>query len=158
MHLLDTYKGEINVGNGKIIIDKNVIDKIKFIQEGRFVEKEGAPTLKLLGDIEGIFDTENSIPTDKLFPLFAKDIQDRLELNSHDVICILWKLKIKGNSKYHSEIKTGKRSNCVNKYSENLIDVLKRMLNRPEFLRTCREDYKKEVIDTRSRKTKKSKC
>ena len=34
VHLLDTYKGEISVGNGKILIDKKVLDKIKFVKEG----------------------------------------------------------------------------------------------------------------------------
>lgn len=116
VHLLDTYKGEISVGDGKILIDKKVLDKIKFVKEGKFVEKDGAPTLKLVGQISGIVDTENSIPTDQLYPLFTKDLQDRLEVNSHDIKCILWKLNIKGNPKYHSETKTGKNSNWVNKW------------------------------------------
>lgn len=155
VHLLDTYKGEISVGEGKILIDKKVLDKIKFVKEGKFVEKDGAPTLKLVGHISGIVDTENSIPTDQLYPLFTKDLQERLEVNSHDIKCILWKLNIKGNPKYHSETKTGKNSNWVNKYSESLLPVLKRMINqRPDFLKTCRDDYKTDVMDKTKRRNK----
>jgi hypothetical protein len=156
VHLLDTYKGEISVGDGKILIDKKVLDKIKFVKEGKFVEKDGAPTLKLVGHISGIVNTENSIPTDQLYPLFTKDLEERLEVNSHDIKCILWKLNIKGNPKYHSETKTGKNSNWVNKYSESLLPVLKRMINqRADFLKKCRDDYKTEVIDKTKRGFKK---
>ncbi|HAN17764.1 MAG: hypothetical protein A2X13_08420 [Bacteroidetes bacterium GWC2_33_15] len=148
VQLLDTYKGEISVGSGRILIDKNVLEKIKFVKEGNFVEKDGAPTLKLVGNITGIVDIENTIPTDKLFPLFTKDLQERLNINSHDIKCILWKLNIKGNQKYHSETKTGKNSNWVNKYSESLLPVLKRIINtKPDFLKTCRKDYKEQVLD-----------
>lgn len=146
VQLLDTYKGEISVGNGKVLIDKKVIDKIKFIKEGMFVEKEGAPALRLVGHITGLIDSSNTIPSDQIYPLFTKDLQERLGVNSHDIKCILWKLNIKGNPKYHSETKTGRNSNWVNKYSENLIEVLKRMLNRSDFLKTCRDDYKSEIM------------
>ena len=147
VQLLDTFKGEISIGDGKILIDKNVIDNLKFVQEGKFVEKEGAPTLKLIGEITGIVDTEAVIPTDKIYPLFTKDLQERLSLNSHDVKCLLWKLKIKGNHKYHSQTKTGKNSHMVNKYSESLIPVLKRLINsNPDLLTICRAEYKEKVM------------
>jgi hypothetical protein len=153
VHLLDTYKGEITVGDGKILIDEKLLNKIKFIKEGKFVEKDGAPALKLVGNITGMVDTENIIPIDRLYPLFTHDLQERLEINSHDIKCILWKLNIKGNSKYHSEIKTGKNSSWVNKYSENLIPVLNRIINqKSDFLKNCRKDYKSEVMDKAVRK------
>lgn len=147
VQLLDTYKGEISIGDGKILIDKNVIDNLKFVQEGKFVEKEGAPTLKLIGEITGIVDREVVIPTDKIYPLFTKDLQERLSLNSHDVKCLLWKLNIKGKHKYHSQTKTGKNSNMVNKYSESLIPVLKRLINsNSDFINNCRAEYKEKVM------------
>ena len=152
VQLLDTYKGEISVGNGKVLIDKKVIDKIKFIKEGMFVEKEGAPALRLVGHITGLIDASNTIPSDQIYPLFTKDLQEKLGVNSHDIKCILWKLNIKGNPKYHSETKTGRNSNWVNKYSENLIEVLKRMLDRPDFLKTCRDEYKSEIMIHHKRK------
>lgn len=142
VHLLDSFKGEITIGEGKILIDKNVIDKLHFIKEGHFSETNGEPTLRLIGDITGIADPELSVPADILYPLFACDLQERLNLNSYEIQSIIWKLKIKGNPKYHSETKTGKRSSNVQKYSENLIPLLSRMLQRPNFRNTCRTDYR----------------
>jgi len=155
VQLLDTYKGEITTGEGRILIDKNILDKLKFVQEGKFVEKEGYPTLKLVGEISGVVDTENTIPTDTLYPLFTKDLQQKLNLNSHEIQCLLWKLNIKGNPKYHSHIKTSGKTTC-NKYSEKLVPDLEQLLQNPQYLQTCKDEYKKEVAD-KQKKTKRRK-
>jgi hypothetical protein len=52
--LIDVLRGEIPSENAKILIDKKLLKNIKFIQEGKFVEKEGAPALKLVGEVEGV--------------------------------------------------------------------------------------------------------
>lgn len=145
VHFLDTYKGELTVGEGRILLDSSILDKIKFIKEGKFteIEGEGMPTLKLVGNIEGVVTPEIAIPPDKLYPLFTKDLTERLTLNSHQIMCILWKLNIKGNPKYHTEVKSGKNSNKIHKYSESLIPVLKRMLNRTDFLQICQDEYRR---------------
>jgi len=51
--LIDILRGEITSAGPKIVIDKKLLKDIKFIQEGKFVEKEGAPALKLIGEVEG---------------------------------------------------------------------------------------------------------
>lgn len=144
VNLFDTYKGEISVGNGKILLDKSILEKINFIREGRFAEsnEDGLPTLKLVGEIEGLVEQRMSIPTDKLYPLFTKDLLERLSINSYDIKCILWKLSLKGNRKFHTEISSGKNSNSIHKYSESLVPLLKRMLNRDDFLKQCRQEFK----------------
>jgi len=154
VNLFDTYKGEISVGNGKILLDKSIIDKIKFIKEGKFVEKdgEGIPTLRLVGEIEGLIEPEISIPSDSLYPLFTKDLTERLELNNHEIKCVLAKLNVKGNPKFHTEIKSGKNSNSLHKYSESLIPLIKRMLNRDKFLETCLSDYRESTKNNRKSK------
>jgi len=153
VQLLDTYKGEISTGGGQILIDKNILDKIKFVQEGKFVEKDGAPTLKLVGEIAGIIDAENVLPNDKVYPLFSKDLQRQLNINSHDIQCLLWKLKVKENPKYHSEIRTSGKTKC-HKYSESLIPLLERVLKDSNYLLNCRAEYKKEVLDKQQKKGK----
>jgi predicted HTH transcriptional regulator len=50
--ILNTLDGEIEEGNRMILIDNDLIKKIKFIKEGQFNEKEGALTLKLIGEIQ----------------------------------------------------------------------------------------------------------
>jgi len=149
VHLLDSFKGEINVGNGRILIDKNVIDKLIFIREGKFTEKEGAPALRLLGDISGIVDPEVAVSSDILYPLFTEDLQTKLNLNSYQISAVLWKLRIKGNQKYHTENKPGKKSNPTNKYTENLIQLIERMLKRPDFLKTSTEEYAANIKQRR---------
>lgn len=52
--LINLDNGEINEGNNKIIIDQKLLQHIKFIKEGQFSEKHGAPTLRLMGDIQEI--------------------------------------------------------------------------------------------------------
>ncbi|UWX58178.1 hypothetical protein NY406_02570 [Chlorobaculum sp. MV4-Y] len=147
VNLFDTYKGEITIGNGKILLDKSIIDKIKFIREGKFAEKDGdgIPTLKLIGEIEGLIEPEISIPSDSLYPLFTKDLKEQLGLNNHQIKCVIWKLKVKENQKFHTEIKSGKNSNSLHKYSQSLIPLIKRMLNREKFLELCLSDYKESI-------------
>lgn len=53
VRMLDLIRGEINSENGKkIVIDKELLKNLKLVDEGKFVEKDGAPTLKLIGNIE----------------------------------------------------------------------------------------------------------
>ena len=50
--VLDTEKGLIRKDeNHLLVIDETLIPKIKFIREGYFSEKEGASTLKLVGEV-----------------------------------------------------------------------------------------------------------
>lgn len=147
VHFFDSYKGEISVGNGRILIDKGILDKIKFIQEGNFTVKEGAglPTLKLIGDIEGFIDPDITIRSDDLYPLFAGDLQERLGLNPYEFQCLLWKLKIKGNPSFHSETKTGRRSNSIHKYSESLIPLMIEVLQEENYLAKSLKEYKRSI-------------
>lgn len=53
--LLDLETGNIQGKKvNSIYIDEPLLKQIKFIQEGKFEEKEGTPTLKLMGEIEKI--------------------------------------------------------------------------------------------------------
>ena len=56
--ILDTEKGMIEKDGTRIlVIDDELVDKLKFIKEGEFIEGSGAETLKLVGDV---------IPVDKV--------------------------------------------------------------------------------------------
>ena len=48
----DLEVGALSDGSRKIMIDKDLVDRIKFIKEGEFDEKDGAPTLCLVGNVE----------------------------------------------------------------------------------------------------------
>lgn len=49
--LLNIESGELLGSKNRLLISEELIDKISFINEGHFVEKEGAPALKLIGEV-----------------------------------------------------------------------------------------------------------
>jgi len=52
--LLDLKSGNLSGTNGSVVIDSELLQKLAFIQEGKFVETGGIPTLRLIGDITEI--------------------------------------------------------------------------------------------------------
>lgn len=52
--ILDTASGTVDVGSNTIVIDEELANRLEFIREGEFDEKEGAPTLKLVGDVRPV--------------------------------------------------------------------------------------------------------
>jgi hypothetical protein len=77
--ILDTEKSLIEKGEARILVlDEDLANKLKFIKEGQFNEKEGAATLKLVGDVVPIKKVEvikkvreNLV---KKFPLSAMEL------------------------------------------------------------------------------------
>lgn len=56
--ILDTERGLIERDDSQVLVlDDELAGKMKFVKEGEFKEKEGAPTLKLVGDV---------VPVDKV--------------------------------------------------------------------------------------------
>ncbi len=52
--MLDTITGELTGDGGTVVIDESLISKLKFIRDGDFNQKDGAPTLKLIGDLQAV--------------------------------------------------------------------------------------------------------
>jgi hypothetical protein len=52
--ILDTLAGKIESGDRTILIDDDLIPKLKFIREGEFDEKKGAISLRLVGDVNPV--------------------------------------------------------------------------------------------------------
>jgi len=89
--ILDTEKGFIEKDDSRILmLDKDLVDKMKFVKEGEFVEKKGKATLKLIGNI---------IPVDKVevvrkvkenllkeYPLSALEVVDEVKKKVRDYI------------------------------------------------------------------------
>ncbi|MDD3729198.1 MAG: ATP-binding protein [Candidatus Pacebacteria bacterium] len=51
--IMDTIAGEISGKSGTLVIDKKLIPKLKFINQGNFQEK-GKPVLRLIGDVKPV--------------------------------------------------------------------------------------------------------
>ena len=52
--IVDTEKGEMDTGSKRIVIDRALADQLEFIREGEFDEREGAPALRLVGDVHAV--------------------------------------------------------------------------------------------------------
>lgn len=49
--IVDASEGTLDAGNASIVIDQDLADQLEFIREGEFEETDGAPTLRLVGDV-----------------------------------------------------------------------------------------------------------
>lgn len=68
--VLNLETGVVDGKAGSFVIDEELLPKISFIKEGEFVEKSGAPTLKLIGEIKKstkVIATK-TVPTDETHP------------------------------------------------------------------------------------------
>lgn len=52
--ILNTATGEVSGTSGNFLIDESILPQLTFINEGKFVETDGAPTLKLIGDVHPV--------------------------------------------------------------------------------------------------------
>ena len=59
--LLNIINGELIGSNNKLLISKDLLDEVKFINEGTFTGKDDAPALKLIGDIQSV-NSDKTIP------------------------------------------------------------------------------------------------
>lgn len=50
--LLDLNSGMVEGRSGRFLIDEGLIPKLQFVSRGHFTEDDGAPALRLLGDVE----------------------------------------------------------------------------------------------------------
>jgi len=58
--VIDTGTGMLEAEDTRVTIDSKLVDQLKFIREGEFEEIEGAPTLRLVGDVLAV-DTEGVV-------------------------------------------------------------------------------------------------
>lgn len=82
--ILDTERALIEKSGARVlVIDEGLADKLKFIKEGEFVEKNGAATLKLVGDVVPIDKVEvvKRVRENltKAYPLSAVEVADAVQ-------------------------------------------------------------------------------
>lgn len=149
--ILDMLRGDLHVKNiegAKLIIDKNLINdlrnKVQFIEEGKFSEAEGEPTLKIVGEIQTADVVVPRLDPNKDYPYLQKHLSEQLRLRPYDVQLLIWKYHIKGNRKYHIEVETSK-SGKVHKYSKYVLKYLKEILDeqrdKHSFLNQISKEY-----------------
>jgi hypothetical protein len=145
VQFLDTFKGELNIGDEKVLIDQSLLNKVKFIKEGHFVEEDGAPALILKGEITGIIDAGQILPSNKAYPYSSGELCKLLNMNQHELKCVLTKLKVKGDPKHHDAVKIGTHG-VSHKYSENLVAYLSELLNKqPDFISKASKEFSDDM-------------
>lgn len=146
VYVLDAVNAELSVGDATILIDQGVVDQIKFIREGQFVEKEGAPALKLIGEVAGVHDIDRIIYAESAYPYTAGHVLAECSINQYDFQALCWKYKVRGSVKYHMEIATGPKSK-IHKYSKALVSFIRDELRKdPDLLQKVRAQYKKSRL------------
>ncbi|EFO29691.1 divergent AAA domain-containing protein [Roseibium sp. TrichSKD4] len=86
--ILDLASGEVEGKSGKFVISKELMPELRFIKEGQFEEKGGAPTLKLIGNLESADSSKiHLVPEDvlKLYTLDNKDVVRRVKSSEPSV-------------------------------------------------------------------------
>ena len=108
--ILDTESGVIAKDQAQILVlDKELASKLKFVKEGQFVEKDGAPALKLIGDVSPVNQVEViqhvKEHLTKTYPLSASELADQVKakvpgIGRNDVWKCLTENNIKDNLDY----------------------------------------------------------
>ena len=102
--ILDLEKGPIEKNNSQIlVIDDELVKSIKWIKEGSFDEKQGAPALKLVGQVQPIDKVEvikkEKIDRLKDYPLSAKELSSLIKEKSGIGPNAVWKAIDENNIK-----------------------------------------------------------
>lgn len=134
INLINLKNGDTFDKNGKyVIFDSEILKEMNYIKEGEFIEKEGAPTLTLKGELEvinknQIFNVDKKSLFNKTSDELHKNLQNKLELYKkvtksqyYLVNGLLKKLCIVDNYKYHLKDRSGKRT--TNLYSEEALKI-----------------------------------
>lgn len=107
--ILDVEKGVISKNNAQIlVVDDALAKSVKWIKEGHFTETEGAPTLKLVGEVQPI-ETVEIVKKEKInrlreYPLSATELAERIRqgvnIPKSDIWRIIHENSIKSNPDY----------------------------------------------------------
>ena len=118
--ILDTDKGVIEKNNNQtLLIDENLIPKLKFVREGDFTQQTGETTLRLVGDVQSVGTVEVTRIQKKslleLYPLSCAEMiaQVRARLpatvKEHMIFQAVKENDLKNNPDYSSYIFRNKR-------------------------------------------------
>ena len=107
--ILDTKEQVVHAGQKSLLIDKDIIDKIRFIKQGHFEESRGKEALKLIGEIKPVdkievVQIEKQRLTDQ-YPFSALELVDEVKkyiptVNQQEVWNIIKENDLKSNTMY----------------------------------------------------------
>lgn len=74
--IINLRTGEVEGEKGNFLIEEKLLDKIKFITEGKLVETDGVPTLRVVGDVKPVGDAAVTIEQSVVGSITALHIQE----------------------------------------------------------------------------------
>lgn len=108
--ILDTEQALIEKGSSQVLVlDEGLANKLKFVKEGKFVEKDGAATLKLVGDVVPIDRVEVvkhvKEHLTKAYPLSAMELVQEVkklhpEVKQNEIWTVIADNDVKNNPDY----------------------------------------------------------
>jgi hypothetical protein len=108
--ILDTEQALIEKGTSQVLVlDEGLAKKLKFVKEGKFVEKDGAATLKLVGDVVPIDRVEVvrhvKEHLTKIYPLSAMELVQEIkklhpEVKQNEIWSVIAENDVKNNPDY----------------------------------------------------------
>ena len=108
--ILDTEQALIEKGSSQVLVlDEGLANKLKFVKEGKFVEKDGAATLKLVGDVVPIDRVEVvkhvKEHLTKAYPLSAMELVQEVkklhpEVKQNEIWAVIADNDVKNNPDY----------------------------------------------------------
>ncbi|MHC1787748.1 MAG: ATP-binding protein [Christensenellales bacterium] len=151
--------GIVNYGSGKmttpygvdVYFDRKlvaeVLKKAKFIKEGSFSDTDGAPVIKVTGEIDMVEEVPvPEIDPDKGYPYIQKDLAEMLNVSTQDLYALIHYYRMKEAKKYAIGVTTSRNGRQNFKFSEHSYQFLKEKLTEPANLGTqlelIRSEYK----------------
>lgn len=107
--ILDLSSGQVEGKSGSFSIDEKLLPKLSFVKEGEFVEKLGAPTLKLIGELKESSNVVVKVSEDliKRYPFSYTELVEgvmnkisKIRTPHKEINEIIKKKKIKSNTDY----------------------------------------------------------
>lgn len=106
---LDT--GDVDGKAGSFVIDESLLPQLRFIKEGEFVEKSGAPALKLIGEIKSAGNIVTTRKEDllRLYPYSYREMEAEVKkkaprIKQNEINTLIKNEKLKDNDKYSAYV------------------------------------------------------
>lgn len=122
---IDLIRGEIPRNNGQnIVIDRKLLNSLKYIKEYESVEKDGAKALKIIGEIQGIetvvpnFNLEKDFYTTKELAIELGWLTERGSVHFLSKMISFYKLKGKNDFCQHKNNVFYYTPKCLNFFKE----------------------------------------
>ena len=150
--ILDLEQRTLDTENQVLVVDEKLVERIKFIKEGEFDEKEGAPTLKLVGDVTAVNKVEvvkhEKVNPINEYPLSGAELAKQIHEKGGVKYNLIWDIirvnKIKENKEYayynfrykkqaDEYLKTGRVAQGVPSiYKPEAVDYIIQLANKEE--------------------------